>query len=127
MKLTCAISISVFAGGLIGAATVQTIHAQTKAPAYVVSEVEITDLAGYKIYGERQGKLIASFGGHFIARGGNTEALAGQAPTPKATIFVFESVDKLRAWHNAPEQKELEAIRDAASKYRAYAVEGLAN
>ena|SRR5471030_1718510 len=127
MKLPYVISISILAGGLTGAATVQTIHAQAKAPAYVVSEVEISDPASYKIYGERQGKLIASFGGRFVARGGNTEALAGQPPTPKATIFTFESMDKLRAWHNAPEQKELDVIRDAASKYRAYAVEGLAN
>ncbi len=42
-------------------------------------------------------------------------------------MYVFESMDKLRAWQNAPEQKDLALLRDRSSDFHAFAVEGLAN
>jgi uncharacterized protein (DUF1330 family) len=97
------------------------------APAYVINEIEVTDPAAFKTYAERQGALIQSFGGHFLARGGATETLEGPKVGARVTIYVFDSMDKLNAWKAAPEQKDLIALRDRSSHFRAIAVEGLAN
>jgi uncharacterized protein (DUF1330 family) len=43
------------------------------------------------------------------------------------TIYVFDSLEKAQAWHDAPEQQELAAIRDKAAGFRAFVVEGCAD
>jgi uncharacterized protein (DUF1330 family) len=105
------------------------LHAQGKpaAPAYVINEIEVTDPAGFAAYATRQGALIEKFGGRFLVRGGKTDATVG-APLPqRVTIYVFDSLEKAIAWHNAPEQKDLAAIRDKASSFRSFIVEGCAS
>lgn len=102
-------------------------QAQTKAPAYVVNEIEVTDPAGFQTYAARQGALLQSFGGRFLVRGGATETIAGTPVGQRVVIYVFEGMDKLEAWRKAPEQQELTAIRDRSSRFRSFAVEGLAN
>ena len=97
------------------------------APAYVINEIEVTDSAGFKTYADRQGALIQMFGGRFLARGGATETIAGPKADQRITIYVFDSMDKLRAWQNAPQQTDLAALRDHSSHFRSFAVEGLPN
>jgi len=49
------------------------------------------------------------------------------APTKsRVAIYVFDSLAKANAWHDAPEQKELVALRDKSSNFRSYIVEGCA-
>jgi uncharacterized protein (DUF1330 family) len=103
-----------------------TLTAQA-APVYVVDEVEVTDTAVYKSYVERQVPLIKAAGGKFLVQGGATTAIEGTAPAPRVVIYMFESVEKLQAWRDGPEQKELIALRDRSSHFRSYAVEGLSN
>ena len=103
-----------------------TLAAQA-APVYVVDEVEVTDAAVYKGYVERQVPLIKAAGGKFLAQGGATTAIEGAAPAPRVAIYMFESAEKLQAWRDGPEQKELIALRDRSSHFHSYAVEGLSN
>jgi len=65
-------------------------------------------------------------GGKYITRGGKTETLDG-APPKRITVLVFDSMEKMQAWWNAPAVAELRATRDKVAKFRAFAVEGLAN
>jgi uncharacterized protein (DUF1330 family) len=97
------------------------------APVYVVDEVEVTDAAVYKSYVERQVPLIKAAGGRFVVQGGALTPMEGAAPAPRVVIYFFESVEKLQAWRNGPEQKELIALRDRSSHFRSFAVEGLPN
>jgi uncharacterized protein (DUF1330 family) len=69
--------------------------------------------------------LIKTFGGRFLARGGTTETVAGAPPRQRTTIYVFDSIERMHAGRDAPEQKELTAIRDKSSNFRSLAVEGL--
>lgn len=110
------------AGVLLLAAT-----AANAAPAYVVNEIEVTDPATFQTYQTRQGALIQSFGGRFLARGGAAESIAGSPVKTRIVIYAFDSADKLHAWRDAPEQAELVALRDKSSHFRSFAVEGLAN
>jgi uncharacterized protein (DUF1330 family) len=106
---------------------VRAVQADAKAPAYVVNEIDVTDPVLFKTYAERQGALIKSFGGRFLARGGKAEIIAGAPLRQRTVVYVFDSMEKVEAWHNAPEQKELAVIRDKSSNFRSFAVEGCAD
>lgn len=105
----------------------RTAHAQSAsaAPAFVVNEIEVTDPSGFATYASREGALIARFGGRFLVRGGTLDSIAGGLPE-RVTIYVFESRAQAESWRNAPEQKELAAIRDKSSHFRSFIVEGCA-
>jgi uncharacterized protein (DUF1330 family) len=121
--------LTALAAAGFAAATIHSIHAQAKppAPAYVINEIQVTDQAGFATYAKGQGALIEKFGGHFLARGGTTEMVAGPPNKSRVTIYVFDSMAKANAWHDAPEQKGLAAIRDKSSTFRSYVVEGCAD
>ena len=118
------LSVAVLAGAALGAVAVQGIRAQAKPPVYVVAEIEVTDPATYQTYVDRNGALVQSFGGRFLARGGKTEAIAGPPPRQRTAIYTFESMEKMQAWRDSPQHKELIPIRDKSSNFRSFAVEG---
>lgn len=129
MTSTFKLSLTVLAAAGLAAAAIHTLHAQPKPklPAYVVNELEVTDQAVFATYAKRQGALIEKFGGRFLVRGGATETIARPATKSRITIYVFDSMANANAWRDAPEQKELAAIRDKSSNFRSYVVEGCAD
>jgi len=129
MTSTFKLDFTAFAAAGLTAAAIHTIHAQPKPPlpAYVINEIQVTDQAGFAAYAKRQGVLIEKFGGHFLVRGGAIETIAGPATKSRIAIYVFDSMAKANAWHDAPEQKQLAAIRDKSSNFRSYVVEGCAD
>jgi hypothetical protein len=63
------LGLAVVAGAAVGAAAVQSLHAQAKPVAYVVSEITVTNQDGYdKEYVPPVVKSIQDGGGKFIAR-----------------------------------------------------------
>ena len=120
MKLIIALA----AGIGIGATITQALHAQSRAPVYVVGEIEVTDQPTYAIYSNGQSELVPTFGGQFLARGGKTESIAGAPPRPRAVLIRFESMEKVLAWRESPKFKELAGPRDKGANFRAYAIEG---
>ena len=117
-------------GGMTGAAlataAINGLYAQAKPPAYLVIEVDVTNADLYKQYLAKNAPLTARFGGRFIARGGKIDAFAGEPPK-RAVIAMFDSLDKAQAFRDSSEYKESIPLRDQASKYRAYIIEGAAN
>jgi uncharacterized protein (DUF1330 family) len=95
-------------------------------PAYVFAEIDVHDPAGFAQYSQRQGKLVAKYGGKFMVRGGKMVEINGALPK-RFTVYVFDSVDKVNAWKDDPEQKELIPLRDKSSSFRSFAVEGCAD
>ena len=100
-------------------------RAQSKSPMYVINQIEVTDQPSFKVYADRQEALVKKHGGRFIVRGGSVIAMEGTAPK-RVTEYVFEDTEHFKAWQNEPEQKELSSIRDKASTFNSFAVEGLA-
>ena len=93
--------------------------------AYVaIRFLEQSDGYWLQTYVDRNGALVQSFGGRFLARGGKTEAIAGPPPRQRTAIYMFESMEKMQAWRDSPQYKELIAIRDQSSNFRSFAVEG---
>ena len=65
------IGLGMVASAAFGAAAVQTLHAQTKPPAYNIAEIAIKDQDGYnKEYLPLITKALTDAGGKFVVRGG---------------------------------------------------------
>src|SRR3989442_4905312 len=99
-------SVALLAGAALGAVEVQGLRAQAKPPVYVVAEIEVTDPATYQTYVDRNGALVQSFGGRFLARGGKTETIAGPVPRGRVAIYTFDSMEKMQAWRESAAYKE---------------------
>ena len=70
--------------------------------AYVISEVDVRDAAGFDTYRTVAAKAIAQHGGRYLVRGGAAEIAEG-GPPPKTIIVVeFPSMERLREWYASP-------------------------
>ena len=125
MKLLNAL-IAGFAGATVGGGAVQILHAQSKEPAYLVAEIDVTHADLYKEYLTKGGPLYGQFGGKFLARGGRLDTFAGEAPN-RVVIAVFESLERAQAFRDSPAYRALIPVRDESSKFRAYLAEGIPN
>jgi len=120
------VGLAMIASAALGAAVVQTLHAQAKPPAYNVAEITIKDQDGYnKEYLPLVTKAITDAGGKFIVRGGKTISYEGAAPAPLVIVVQFENLDKLQALYNSAPYKEAIAVGDKYSTQRIFGVEGI--
>jgi uncharacterized protein (DUF1330 family) len=93
--------------------------------AYVISEVEVRDAAGFEVYRTIAAQTIAKYGGRYLVRGGPAE-LAEGGPRPKTIIVVeFASMQRLREWYASPEYAEALKVRTSALERRLIFVEGV--
>jgi len=93
--------------------------------AYVYAEVEIVNPEGYKEYTRVVPGTIAQYGGKFLHRGGNTEALEGDWPQVRRVILEFPSMQAAKAWFESPEYEKPKLMRQANSKGRLLLLEGM--
>ena len=126
MKRTIALGLAILAGAALGAAAVQTLHAEAKPMAYVIAENVVNDQNGYtKDFVPAISKTIQDAGGTFLVRGGKTVSIHGAPPAPRVVILQFESMDKALAWANSPSTKSVFATGEKVATLHDYAVEGL--
>jgi uncharacterized protein (DUF1330 family) len=112
-------------GAALGIGAIEMLHAQSKPPAYLISDITITDEVAYKEYIDKLLPTYAQFGAKFLVRGGQTVAIPGAGEPPKrAVVVVFESLDKAKAWSESDAVKQSRLLRDRAAKLHAYLVEG---
>ena len=127
METRIKIALGVLAGFGLGAVAVQTIHAQAKPPAYVISEIEVTNADAYaKEYVPLANKALAESGQRRLASGGRTIALAGTPPASRVVVSVFDSLEKAQAAYTSAAYLEARKIGDQYGKLRIFAVEGIA-
>jgi len=126
MNRSITIGLSMLAGAALGAAAIQGLHAQSKPPVYYISEIDITNLDAYtKDYAPKAQALTRSMGGRLLAASQTITAFEGAAPRTRVTISAWDSFDKVQAWRNSSEYKELRKTGDQYAKFRAFAIEGL--
>ena len=127
MKTHYTVALSLLVGVAAGATAIAALHAQSKPPAYVVAEIDLTNAAAFdKEYVPPAGKAVADGGGKYLVRGGETISFYGEPPKSRIIIMTFESLDKAKAAFESPAYKAAKAIGDKYAKFRIYAVEGLA-
>lgn len=126
MHITGKIVLAGLAGATLGAAAMGALKAQAKLPAYVIVEQDVTDLEKFNnVFSPRVPAIVQASGGRYVARGGKTVGLEGDAPK-RIVILGFDNLEAAQAWHASPTMQELIKIRNEAAKARSYAIEVLA-
>lgn len=126
MKTQYMVALAVVAGFGLGAVAVQGLHAQAKPPVYYIAEIEVSNLDAYtKEYAPKAQALIKASGGRLLAAGQKVTAIEGAPPKPRVAVQVWDSMEKIRAWRDSAEYKELRKIGNKYAKFRAFTIEGL--
>jgi uncharacterized protein (DUF1330 family) len=114
------------AGFGLGSMAVQVLHAQAKPPAYVISEIEMSNPDAYaKEYVPLAQAALRDSGQKVLASGGKTATLNGEPPKARIVVSVFESMEKAQAAYTSPAYIEARKIGDKYAKLRIFAVEGV--
>lgn len=67
---------------------------------------------------------IRKYGGRYLVRGGEVQALEGKWLPTRFVILQFDSVDQAKAWWNSPEYREAKLLRQASARTAMICVPG---
>ena len=127
MKTRYVVTLSMLAGIAVGSAAVQTLHAQAKPPAYVISEIDVTNKDAYaKEFVPLAVKALKESGQKQLAAGGRTAAISGEPPKGRIVLSIFENLEKAQAAYTSPAYVEARKVGDKYAKLRIFVVEGKA-
>ena len=119
--------LAALAGFGIGAVTIDQLHAQAKPPVFYVVEIDMKNADAYqKEYAPKAQALIKKHGGKVLAAGQNITVIEGAPPKARVAIQQWDSIEKIQAWRNSAEYKEIRKIGDKYATFRSYAVVGVA-
>ena len=126
MATRATVGLAIVAGFALGAATIEGLHAEAKPPAYVISEIDLTDKDAYATeYVPLAVAALRNSGQKQLAAGGRTVSLSGEPPKARIVVSIFESLEKAQAAYTSPAYLEARKIGDKYAKLRILAVEGL--
>ena len=120
-------ALAALAGAALGAAAMQGLNAQqTKAPpAYVISNIDVTDPALYKKFAQAVPATLVPYHAHYLVRGGETMIFDG-APPKRIMVIAFHNLDDAERWRASPEYQNIRPIQQQSFRYiEHFAVEGL--
>jgi uncharacterized protein (DUF1330 family) len=119
------VTLSMLAGAMLGGSVVQTLHAQSKPPVYYVAEIDVKEPDAYaKEYGAKAQAMIKAAGGRFLAADPHPIAFEGEQKS-RVVIQVWDSIEKIKAWQDMPEWKELHKVGQKYATFTEFAVQGL--
>jgi uncharacterized protein (DUF1330 family) len=122
-RLTAALSMLV--GIALGAAAIQTLHAQAKPPVYMIAINEVSNQESYaKEYVPAAQKSVRDHGGVYVAAGPGTQ-VTGNLPNGPVIILRWESTEALQSWRNSPEFQAALKIGEKYAKFNIIAVNGI--
>lgn len=92
--------------------------------AYLIAEIEVTDPERFESYRGQVPAVIQKYGGRYLVRGGDVEALEGSPPDRRIVVLEFDSKDAALRFYRSPEYAPLLKLRLSASRGQARLVEG---
>ena len=95
------------------------------AAGYVIAQLKVTNPEKYKEYVEKVPDVIKKYGGEYLARGGEHEAVEGEDNFPRIVIIKFPSYEKALEWYHSDEYKPVKAIRLSYSEGTNIILKGL--
>jgi uncharacterized protein (DUF1330 family) len=132
MRTTYKVAVALVIGTSTGYVAAQTIRTQgaKPPPAYIIAEVEAdpakqANPVDAKRYAEEAPKSLAAFQARYLVRGGNVQALEGDAPKGYIVVIAFDSVEQARGWYNSPAYEAIKPIRQNTTKSRLLLAEGV--
>lgn len=93
--------------------------------AYLLAEIEVTDPEGFEAYRRDVPSLIARYGGRYLARGGEAEALEGDRAVRRTVLLEFPDMPALRAFYGSPEYRPLLNLRQRSARSEVLIFEGV--
>jgi len=94
--------------------------------AYVISEVEIRDLAAVHAYKPLAKAAVLAFGGEYLARDAVPETLEGAFdPGQRLVIIRFSDSATARRWYASPQYAEALHAANGALDRRLFIIEGI--
>ena len=126
MNATQRSMLALLAGVAIGVSGVEALQAQqAKAPpAYIITNIEVTDPATYPAYAEQVPATLVPFNGRFLVRGGKTEVFEGEAPK-RVVVIAFDSMQDAVSYRKSDAFQKLQPEREKVMRYlTSFAVEG---
>lgn len=93
-------------------------------PGYLIAHLEVTDPQGFEAYRAAVPAVIERFGGRYLVRGGQVEALEGEWSVPRLVIVAFDSVAAARRFYESPEYQAILPLRLKAARGTLVIAEG---
>jgi uncharacterized protein (DUF1330 family) len=125
MRTRLTIAVSMLTGVVFGGVAIQALHAQAKAPVYMIAINEVSDQERYaKEYVPPAQKSVKDHGGEYVAAGPGTR-VAGNLPQGPVVILRWESMEALQGWRNSPEFQAALKIGEKYAKFNIVAVNGV--
>ena len=92
---------------------------------YLIADQEVTDQALFDEFARGMLEFVIANNGRYLARGGNTEVVAGDRKPNRVVVMEFESYEKLRALVNSPEYQRLGELRSRCCIANTIIVDGV--
>ncbi|MBE7942499.1 MULTISPECIES: DUF1330 domain-containing protein [Ramlibacter] len=97
------------------------------APAYLIVEMNITDMEQYKQYMAAAPACLKAYGGEYVVRGGRHETLEGDWQPHRVALLRFPSYAQAKAFYEEGPYAEVKKLRQGATEYfNMVLVEGVA-
>ena len=93
-------------------------------PAYVITDVEITDANLYGQFIASVTGTVEAHGGKFVVRGGEIEVRLGDWMPTRLAILEFDNLQQIHEWLESPEYTALDDIRSRSANINMVIVEG---
>jgi uncharacterized protein (DUF1330 family) len=125
MRTSYVVALSMVGGIGVGGLAIQTLHAQSKPPVYMIAINEVSNPDGYKKeYLPPAQKSIKDHGGVYVAAGAGT-VIAGNPPNGRVVILRWESIEALKKWRNSTEYQAALKKGEQYAKYNILVVDGV--
>lgn len=95
--------------------------------AYVVAEINVTDLDAYREYVQAAFPVIQKYGGKFLTRGGTTVHVEGLPPAERVMIIEFASLERAKEFEYSKDYTDIAPLRQKSAESRLFIVEGAAD
>ena len=93
--------------------------------AYVITDLEVFDIALYLGYQRALRPLLAEAGAHYLVRGGSFRVYEGDYQPRRLVVVEFPSLQAIEDFYESEAYQALESQRRACSSARIIAVNGL--
>jgi len=113
----------------VGAIGGSALHGETKPPAYLIGQIDVTDPDGYaREYLPAAREIIKAHGGKLVAAAGaaatGSQVVGIDGPPPqRVVIYKYPNLEALKAWRTDPAYVKVRAAGEKYATYRTFAVE----
>ncbi len=96
-------------------------------PAYIIVDMQITDMEQYKQYMAEAPAAVKAAGGEYLVRGGRFEVMEGHWQPARVAMLRFPSFEQAKAFYDGEMYKAARAKRAGATQFfNMILVEGVA-